>query len=72
MNAADTALNMARLALPTKRVHYSNEDMDTTQRIAYALTDADRAAGVVGAPRFGYSGANYAIAERAVQSWLRP
>lgn len=59
-------------ALPNKRITYSNQDFDVTQQIAHALTDADRAAGVEGAPRYGYSSVNYKRAKQAVRAWLRP
>jgi hypothetical protein len=61
---------MAREALPTKMIRYSNEDFDVTQRIAYELTESDRKNGVEGTPRYGYSSDNYKIAERAVREWL--
>jgi hypothetical protein len=63
------ALDKARSALPTKRTSYSNQDFDIAQQIASELTEEDRVNGIPGAPRHGYSAANYALAESALRTW---
>jgi hypothetical protein len=62
------ALSMIRAALPTKRISYSNEDFDIVSRVAFTLTDSDRKAGK-DAPAFGYSAANYKLAQDAMREW---
>jgi hypothetical protein len=68
MNAAET---LARRALPTRQIRYSNEDFDCAQRIANELTDIDRKAQKHGTPAYGYSNENYALAAAAIRAWLR-